>query len=103
MGRGGGGVWFVWERRARCSVWRVVRDESRVLSGEEMAFEVGSICRGRRVNVSSIVVVVVEAGVKPTPSSAEYVAAALQCAPYSCRDQRPTGSTEVAPGRVRSI
>ena len=52
-----------------------------------------------------------EAGVKPTgasravvedPSSAEYVAAALQCAPNSCRDQRPTGSTEVTPGRVRS-
>ena len=40
-------------------MWRVVREESRVLSGEEMAFEVGSICRGRRVNVSSIVVVVV--------------------------------------------
>lgn len=80
-------------------MWRVVREESRVLSGEEIAFEVGSICRGRRVNVSSIVVVVVvvverrkveaeapprgrEAGVKPAgasramvedPSSAEYV------------------------------
>ena len=37
------------------------------------------------------------------PSSPEYVAAALQCAPNNCRDQHPTGSTEVAPGRVRSI
>ena len=43
------------ERRVR---WRVVRaavSAAREGAGEEMALVVGSMCRGRRVNVSSIV------------------------------------------------
>lgn len=57
MGVGAGGTWWSRGRSWRWREWRVVRWRVRVGVGEIMALEVGSIWRGRRVNVSSIVVV----------------------------------------------
>lgn len=54
---GGGGVWRSRDSSWRCRACREVRWGVRVVVGEVMALEVGSIWRGRRVNVSSIVVV----------------------------------------------
>ena len=65
VGRGGGGVWWDSggrERRVRWRVLRSVRVEGRswevedVVEAVEMDLVDGSIVRGRRVNVSSMIV-----------------------------------------------
>ena len=53
-GRGGGGIWFGWEKIARWRVFRAVRSDDKDESREEMALVAGSIVRGRRVKVSSM-------------------------------------------------
>ena len=61
-GRGGGGIWFGCERIARCRVFKAVRSDAKEESREEMALVAGSMVRGRRVKVSSMLeeVMVVE-------------------------------------------
>lgn len=59
---GGGGICAGSGSRVRCRVCRVVRSEARDAVGEEMALEVGSMVRGRRVKVSSILGGVVSYG-----------------------------------------
>ncbi len=60
VGRGAGGIWEGRARRARWRAWRVVRGGSSDDVGEVMDLVAGSIWRGRRVNVSSIVEDMVE-------------------------------------------
>lgn len=63
VGVGGGGVVLGRERRVRCRVLSEIRALVRLSSlgsvGAEMALDCGSMVRGRRVNVWSIVVAVV--------------------------------------------